>query len=159
MDIYEFAIKMEQDGEQFYRKAAGDTRDRGMRRILTLLADDEVKHRSTLEQMRQAASAQMAETSVLADAKNVFSQMQGHVPNLRGLQTDVYLQAQEIERQSHQFYMEKADQVSDPSHRALFVRIAEEERQHLLLLEHVIEFLSRPKVWIENAEFNHLDEY
>ena len=159
MDIYEFAIKMEQDGEQFYRTAARQTRNRGVKRILGLLADDEVKHCSTLKQMRQAAPAQMRETTVLTDAKNVFAQMQGHAPNLSGQQTDIYLQAQEIERLSQQFYQEKAEQVSDPSHRALFGRIAEEERLHFLLLEHVIQFLSRPKVWIENAEFNHLDEY
>jgi rubrerythrin len=159
MDVYEFAIKMEQDGEQFYRKAAAQARDQGIRRILSLLADDEVKHCNTLKQMREAAPVQMAETAVLTHARNIFAQMQGQVPNLGGIQTDVYRQAQEIERRSQEFYQEKAEQVSDPSHWALFGRIAEEERRHFFLLEHVIEFLSRPKVWMENAEFNHLDEY
>jgi rubrerythrin len=109
--------------------------------------------------MRQVVPVQMAETSVLTAAKNVFAQMQGHIPDLTGLQTDVYRQAQEIERKSQQFYQEKSEQVSDPGHRALFDRIAEEEKRHFLLLDHVIEFLSRPKEWIENAEFNHLEEY
>ena len=159
MDVYEFAIKMEQDGEQFYRRAASQTRDQGIKRIFNLLADDEGKHAGTVRQMQQAAPVQMAETAILTDAKNVFAQMQGQPFSLERPQIDVYRQAQEIERKSIEFYENKATQVVDPAHRALFGKIAEEERRHFFLLEHIIDFLARPEMWLENAEFNHLEEY
>ncbi len=27
------------------------------------------------------------------------------------------------------------------------------------LLEHLLQFISRPQTWLENAEFNHLDQH
>jgi hypothetical protein len=41
----------------------------------------------------------------------------------------------------------------------LFFLIAEEEKRHEFLLEHVLQFIARPQTWLENAEFNHLDQY
>ena len=41
----------------------------------------------------------------------------------------------------------------------ILLNIAEDEKKHRFLLKNTVEFLSRPKTWIENAEFNHLDEY
>ncbi len=38
MDIYEYAMQMEKDGEDFYRKLAGNTNNPGLSKILTKLA-------------------------------------------------------------------------------------------------------------------------
>lgn len=35
----------------------------------------------------------------------------------------------------------------------------EEEKKHYFLLDNIIEFVSRPEQWLENAEFYHLEEY
>ena len=101
----------------------------------------------------------MVQTTVLAEAKNVFAQMQGTSLDLGGLQVEVYRQAQEIERRSRVFYEEQADQVSTTSARAILLEIADEEQRHYFLLERIIEFVDRPETWIEDAEFNHLDDY
>ena len=101
----------------------------------------------------------MAETTVLADAKNVFAQMQARSFELSGPQVDVYRQAQEIERQSRDFYREKAEQMAAPAAKAILIKIADEEQRHLILLDHIIDFMDRPRTWLENAEFNQLDEY
>jgi rubrerythrin len=101
----------------------------------------------------------MAETTVLADAKNVFAEMQGEAFDLGGEHAGVYRQAQEIERQSQTFYEEKAAEMTDPVSQALLLKIADEEKRHYFLLDHIIEFVDRPRTWIENAEFNHLEDY
>ena len=44
MDIFEYAMKMEQDGRDFYLENAGKTEVPAFRKILTQLADDELKH-------------------------------------------------------------------------------------------------------------------
>jgi rubrerythrin len=109
--------------------------------------------------MAEGVEPGMAQTTVLADAKNVFAQMQGKSFDLGGLQVDLYHQAQEIEQQARTFYEERADQVTDPSAKTILLKIADEERRHYFLLDHIIEFMNRPRTWMQNAEFTHLDEY
>jgi rubrerythrin len=159
MDIYEFAKQMERDGEAFYRQMALKTADAGVKRILTMLAEDEVRHYNVVKQMQQSAVVEMSATSILADAKNVFAQMTGEEFSLGGAELDLYREAQEIERKSKAFYQEKAQEVKHEAQRALLLKIADEENRHYFLLDHMIEFVSRPQTWIEDAEFNHLEEY
>lgn len=159
IDIYKFAMQMERDGERFYRNLAGESSNQGMARILTALADDEAKHYRIVKEMAEDVEPDIVVTTVLTDARNVFAQMQGTSFDLSGLQVDVYRQAQEIERQSRAFYEEKADQVSTPAAKAILLQIADEEQRHFFLLDQIIEFMNRPRTWMENAEFNHLEEY
>lgn len=159
MNIFDYAMQMERDGEQFYRGLADTSRNQGMARILTGLADDEAKHYRIVAEMAEGIEPDMAETTVLTDAKNVFAEMQGESFELGGPQVDVYRQAQEIERQSRDFYREKAAQMTTSAAKTILLKIADEEQRHFVLLDHIIEFMDRPKTWLENAEFSHLDEY
>ena len=59
MDIYAFAMQMEQDGERFYRELAVQSAGEGMRKILTMLAEDEAKHYQVVKAMAARADAQM----------------------------------------------------------------------------------------------------
>ncbi len=160
MDIFQFAMQMEKDGEQFYRELAAKVKDEGVARILVMLADDEVKHYHILSRMQQGAPS-MTETSVLKDAKNVFRQMKGKrsgfafdVSQKEGLK-----KALEIEERSERFYLEKSKEVETDAHGDLLRRIAEEERRHVHLLDHMIEFAARPESWLDNAEFSNLEDY
>jgi len=49
MNIFEYAMQMEKDGEDYYRQLAQQTVNKGMRTILAMLADEEVKHYNVLE--------------------------------------------------------------------------------------------------------------
>jgi rubrerythrin len=55
--------------------------------------------------------------------------------------------------------MEKANEVTEEYQKEIFQRLADEEKKHYFLLENIIEFVSRPETWLENAEFYHLEEY
>jgi rubrerythrin len=63
-----------------------------------------------------------------------------------------------IEKKTETFYLEKANEATGPARRDNLVRRAEEEKKHYLILEEIIEFVSRPDHWLENAEWCHLDE-
>ena len=54
MNIYKYAMKMEKDGENYYRELANKTGDVGLRNILKMLANDEVKHYHIIEQMMKS---------------------------------------------------------------------------------------------------------
>ena len=74
-------------------------------------------------------------------------------------QIDAYKKARDIEKKSRDFYLEKAGELSDPTQKELCLKIAEEEQKHYLILDNIIEFISHPDTWLENAEWRHIDEY
>jgi rubrerythrin len=160
MNIFEFAMKMEKDGENYYRQLAEKVNNKGIQTILTMLADEEVKHYNALVKI-QAQKPQMAEPTILTDARNVFEQMkEGNEKfNIDVNQIELYKDAQKIEEGSINFYLEKADEVTEEYQKELFLKLAEEEKKHYFLLENIIDFVSRPETWLENAEWHHLDEY
>ncbi len=161
MDIYEYAMQMEKDGENFYREVAQQSPNRGIKTILTMLADEEVQHYNAIEKMKSAEPVQLAQSSVLTEAKNVFAQLKesGEKFTSETNQIGLYKKALDIEKKSRDFYTQKAGEVSDPNAKELFLRLAQEEQKHYVLVENIIDFLSRPDTWLENAEFCHLDEY
>jgi len=161
MTIYEFGMQMEKDGEMYYRELAQKTEDIGLQHILTLLAEDEVKHYAILESFKNEDKREFIETKILADARNVFQRLKEEAEEWhpREDQLDLYKKAQGLEQQSSDFYLSKANEVAEVYQREIFLKLAEEEKKHYFLLENMIEFISRPKTWIENAEFHHLDEY
>jgi rubrerythrin len=160
MNIFEYAMQMEKDGENYYRQLAEKVNNKGIQTILTMLADEEVKHYNALVKI-QAQKPQMAETTILTDARNVFEQMKesNEKFNIDVNQIELYKEAQKIEERSINFYLEKADEVTEEYQKELFLKLAEEEKKHYFLLENIIEFVSRPQTWLENAEWHHLDEY
>lgn len=160
MNIFEYAMQMEKDGENYYRQLAEKVNNKGIQTILTMLADEEVKHYNALVKI-QAQKPQMAETTILTDARNVFEQMKegDEKFNIDVNQIELYKEAQKIEERSRNFYLEKADEVTEEYQKELFLKLAEEEKKHYFLLENIIEFVSRPQTWLENAEWHHLDEY
>ncbi len=160
MDIFDFAMQMEKDGEAYYRQLAKQTSNKGLKKILNMLADDEVEHYYIIEKIKTGKHFP-AQTIILADAKNVFVQMAESAEQLDidTTQNELYSKAREIEKRSMDFYQEKANQMEEEYQREIFMALAEEEKKHFFLLENIIEFISRPKNWLENAEFYHLDEY
>ena len=72
---------------------------------------------------------------------------------------NIYQYALQLERDSENYYRELAQKTENIGLQNILKMLAEEEKKHLFLLENVVEFVSRPETWIENAEFNHLDDY
>lgn len=162
MNIYKYAMKMEKDGESYYSELASKTDDAGLRNILRMLANDEAKHYNIIEQMiKTDVNAELAETGILKNAKNIFIKIKGKnlVFDFDLSQINFYRKAQEIEEKSYKFFIKMSDKVEIESQRKIFLKLAGEEKKHMFLLENLVEFVSRPETWIENAEFNHLDNY
>lgn len=160
MDIYKFAIQMELDGEQYYRQLASEAVHPGIKGVLNTLADDELKHQQTIKNI-QETTGQMIETNVLEDAKNVFRQLKefGGEFNLSGNEEDMYRQAMDLEQKSINFYLDRADQVDNPDQKTLFENLAEEEKKHYHLMSNLVDFVTAPKTWLADAEFERLGEY
>lgn len=161
MNIFEYAMQMEKDGEAYYRGLASKCNVQGLKTILNMLADDEVGHYKTFEKLKEGIDAEVPGSMVLENAKNIFQDIK---ETEAGFDFDVseielYNKAIEIEKKSEDFYREKANEVEQPGLKYILLKIAEDEKKHGFLLKNTVDFISRPKTWIENAEFHHLDEY
>jgi len=161
VDIFEFAMEKERLSEDYYRKLTGKALAKGLAAIFGMLADEEAKHQQIVRQMKQGVSTGLMQTTVLADAKEVFSKMReaGEKFSFQTSQIELYKKAQEIEKDSRSFYEEKAKEVDDDQQKEILSKLADEENKHYFLLENIIEFVSRPQTWLENAEWHHLEEY
>lgn len=165
MNIYQFAMQMEKDGEDFYRQLAKEATVPGLAKIFTMLADEEVKHYKVVERLsRKEKNPQLADTAILDNVKNVFRGMQEEKEQLfidTTAATASYRKACTIEAESEKFYREKGEQAKDENEQRIFSRLAGEEANHLRIMENILEFVSRaePGNWLENAEWHHLDAY
>ena len=147
MNIFNFAMQMEKDGEAYYRDLAARSGEAGLSHILGMLADDEVKHYQIMKSFQESVPAQLADTKVLEDAHNIFSQMRRQGPGelLELGQVELYRKAQELEKGSEDFYRQKAGELSDSFQQEIFLKIAGEEARHYFLLENIITFVTRPQ--------------
>jgi len=159
-NIFEYAMQMEKDGEDYYRQLAQKAGNNGMKTILTMLADEEVKHYNAIEKIK-TQKTQIAESKILTDAKNVFVQIKesGDSFDFDINEAELYKKARDIEKKSLDFYTEKAGEVTEEYQKELFLKLADEEQKHYVLLDNIIEFVSQPEQWLENAEFFHLEDY
>ena len=99
MDFFEFSIQMEKDAEALYRKMAENAPVEGIKKVLLLLAEDEVRHRVAIEKLQQKLDVPAAQGTAL-DIKTVFDEMKGD-ENITSVSTDAiedYQKAVEIER-------------------------------------------------------------
>ncbi|MBN1805211.1 MAG: ferritin family protein [Sedimentisphaerales bacterium] len=160
INIIEYAMQMEKDGEDYYRRLAQQAANNGMKTILTMLADEEVKHYEVLDKIKKE-KARITESVILSDAKNIFVRIKesGENFDFDVNQKELYKKARDIEKRSHDFYTEKAGEVTENFQKKLFLKLAVEEKKHYILLDNIIDFISRPEQWLENAEFFHMEEY
>ncbi len=161
MNIYDYAMQLEKDGENYYREAANRSTHRGLAAILTMLADAEVIHYDVFSKMKELKPRQIPDTTILKDVKNIFVKMreEGGLENIGVPAIDLYTKAQGIEKMTEDFYLEKATQTEDPKERETFLQVAGEEKKHYFILQQIIDFVSRPNQWLEDAEWYHLEEY
>jgi len=161
MSIFEYAQKMEKDGEAFYREIAKNAPEKGLKTIFLGLAEDEVKHYQLFRELAKHANPDYSATKILSNAKTLFQEMRerGNMGAFPNSQVHAYQQALETERKSEAFYREKAVEVETPFARDLLLKIADEEKKHQILLEHMIEFITKPDTWMESAEFRNVEDF
>ena len=161
MDVYGFAMRMEKDGEAYYRECAAQTAGAGLSRILLLLADAETTHYELFRRMKAREEAGLPDSALLDRVKNVFVEIRERegAAGARASEVELYRKALELERKSWELYDSAAERAVSPIEKLTFERVAVEERRHYRIVEGIIDFVSRPEQWLENAEWYHLEDY
>lgn len=162
MNVFAFAMKMEQDGKAFYEKLSAETELPGLRTIFTRLAADEQKHYEIFQAMQQEAqAATMEDSTVLEFARNVFEQMLVEKGKLGPIGGDLegYRHAMKIEADSFRLYEEAAQGEKNEAVRRLLLRIAGEEHKHFNIVQNIYDFVNAPNQYLAWGEFSNLDEF
>ncbi len=165
-EIFDFAMRMEQDGRAYYEKEAAKTNVPALKKILLGLAEDEIRHYNIFKNLKEQHSADLGDlsektTAIMTTARNLFEEManEGSDVDTHNEAIEVWTHAQEIEKKSEDFYKAKAKEVDNPRAKEMLIKIAAEEAKHWAVIESVRQFLERPKTWLEDSEWSHLEDY
>jgi rubrerythrin len=151
--IIDSAIKMEEEGYDFYKKAETRTKSALGRLMFATLAEDEVKHKNLLHGLKKKMPADARELdvplpkerlrSVFADAKSKINEKVTPTTD----DTDALVFAMTKETESHDLYKKAADESADPKVKAVFERMALEENHHYEILQETKYFLEQYNNW------------
>lgn len=158
MDLFEFSIQMEKDAEALYRKMAENAPVEGVKKVLLMLAEDEVKHRVAIEQLQKKLDVP-AQKGVALDIKTIFDDMKSD-ESITKISVDAvedYRKAVQIEKRGMAFYKEKFEEADDPVSKQLFEALMKQETYHLRTCENLLDMVQKPEWWVENAEFTPQD--
>lgn len=161
MDILEFAAKREREISKSYQQLAAKAPHQGIRHVLELLASEEDGHIEMIEQMKQRTPSGRRQTSVLEDGQVLLKKIRATQKKIE-IEADelaLYQEARDIEQEKELYYRQKAAQAESAEQRAIFGALAEEERSHYELMDNLCKLLARPKTYLEDAEFSHIDNY
>jgi Fur family ferric uptake transcriptional regulator len=140
-DALRIAIATERSGLEFYSRAARVTKDVQGRKVFQHLALEEKSHLATLEEryaeLLQRDPALESRPTFLffkGAANGIFAE--GAEQLLKGVNDEqALLIGIKCERGSHNFFQKYGDQFEDSEGKQIFLEFAEEEREHLELLE------------------------
>ena len=159
MDVYEYAMNMEVAGEKFYRDLAGATNHPGLRRVMIMLADEEVKHYQMIKAMKKTGKVETPTHGLFDDAKHIFEKAMEENPDAKvdEKEEEFYLRVAKMEADNGNFYAEKAATASDEKEKKFLEFLAEEERKHEYLMLNLLDFIKEPDHWIADAEWSNVE--
>jgi rubrerythrin len=161
VNIIDYALQTEKDGEEYYRALAAEANDAGIKKVFEILADAEAEHYRIFKQLKENTPVSRGDEKPITRIKTLFSEMKqrGGQDTISDAQVDAYIKARDIERKSQDTYRQKAEELSDPEQKALCLKIAEEEGKHYIIMDNLIELLQRPATWVEDAEWRNMEDY
>ena len=161
MNVFDFAMKMEEESCAYYEKLTAAARTKEMKTIFTLLADAEREHHEHLTLLKNGTDPMLAQSAVLERTKSFIDKLVDGLAPGEVLQSDYdgYQHAIRLEEQSIKLYEKLADQEPNAGAASLLRRMADEERHHLEVMENVYDFVETPRTYLAWGEFSNLREY
>ena len=78
MDVLQFAINMELDGERYYREQAERNADNALKTVFDILAEDEAKHASILQSRMDGKAYELKPHERLTSQMSLFTNENDH---------------------------------------------------------------------------------
>ncbi|PKM49365.1 MAG: rubrerythrin [Firmicutes bacterium HGW-Firmicutes-7] len=161
MNIFEFAIRMELDGEKYYSDQAKINKGNSLSTVLLMLAKDEKNHADILQKKYNEASYEVIDQDLILEAKNVFKGAENFNTEVKTIpdQLDFYRMALDKEQESIQLYEKYYLEATDKETKDLFEYLVKQEKEHYEILDEIILLINKANEWVESAEFGVREEY
>lgn len=169
MNIFDFALRMEVDGEKYYRELAANVKYEELKVVLKGLADDEQRHYKIVQALQNQIfnSYCEADTSLnktrngfeLGKNKTFIPKDKDSIVKLKAEQLDVYRAALSKEEESIKIYKKLKETAGQQAEKDILEKLMHEEERHAEVLGNIIQMLSHVNEWVESAEFNHIKPY
>jgi len=158
MDILVYAIKMELDGEKYYKEQAERNHGNSLYTVFMELAKEENNHARILEE-KSTHRHYRFRAPVKSTLQNIFAQLSDFKSEINKIpqQAEAYETAMEKEKASIELYKKLLEETEDCPDLYQFL-IAQEEEHHAILSD-IYEMVNRPNQWVEAAEFGNRPEY
>lgn len=155
MNAYEHAMKIEKDGEKYYRELAKLSPYTGLKNVFTILADEEVKHYNIFKELLQHHKVDLSQLNINLKEETIFEELNQDKGkfNLDLKEIEFYKDAISVEEGLESFYLKKANEVDSQTNREIFIQISKEEAKHKILLENIITFIQENNNAVASAEF------
>jgi rubrerythrin len=156
-------MSIETEGVQFYTELSQKTMERGIAGIFGFFAREEKRHYEILEAWKKnIKTPDIDDTNLLGKAGGIFRDLSAQfttagVPAIN--HDDVYKKALRLEEKSIAYYNEISGKLANEEQRTMLQLIIHQEQTHVKLINQLMEFQRHPGEWLENAEWNHRDEY
>lgn len=155
MELFEIAKAMELEGKQLYEEQAKKTQEPGLKKILLLLAQQEQDHYDIFDALQKQNSIKLKQDS-FKGIKDFFREIRETLPQE---DLEIYNKVLQIEKETQKFYEELAEKQTDEEAKEIIQKIAKEEHKHWVIIKNIIDYIKRPDQWVEDPEFNHLEDY
>jgi hypothetical protein len=155
MNVYDYAMKVEKDGEAYYKELASKSPNVGLKKVFTLLAEAEVKHYQVFKSMRDKDGQDFKALDISTDTKTIFETLKAEKSSVDFNLDEIRFYEAAIKREddSYQFYLNKANELDNEDEKTVFMNIAQEEIKHKAILEDILAFIQEPTNWVGSAEF------
>ncbi|MBC7960330.1 MAG: ferritin family protein [Vallitaleaceae bacterium] len=155
MNSLEFAIRMELDGEKYYKEQAEINKDNELSTVFLNLAQDEENHAKIMQNMFNELTYELKDNNTLDQSKSVFKGIGDFENKVWKLprQIDLYREALEREKESIELYSKLLGLATDGHEKECFEYLVNQEEDHFAILEELILLASHPEEWVESAEF------
>jgi len=144
MNVFDFAMQTELDNKAHYEKLKAETPVDGLKKIFSILAAEELMHYNFVKAVKTGMAAELADSDILENVKNIFQDLQVDQGLLDELRTrlDGYHHAMKIEAESIRFYEEIALKERNPTVIQLLLRIVAEEKKHYTIVGNIHELIA-----------------
>jgi rubrerythrin len=163
MNLFDFALQMEQDAAEFYQKLSQAACDQAYRKFFSDLASDHEERLRFIETMRSddqridAASWQVVDEVCSPWRMPPEKPVAADEPD-GGLE-EAYRFALELETAEVDCFHNMLAKTCSGKARTMLQKIAEEEHRHVEDFRNVYDFINAPNQYLAAGEFSNLDEF
>jgi len=150
MTSLEIAIKMETDAVDFYEACAARVGHPVGRKMFLSVAADEKRHISYVSQLIEGMDFKPQDITPMQNIKTVFEQnreaMEQKLSATRD-ELEAFKIALQMEKDGFDFYEKAALLAGSDKEKALFIRLAQEEREHYRIFDNTLNYLKDTGLW------------